>query len=77
MKKLLFICVSFAVLSVVSCREEKPKTQTIIIEKPVETQKPVATPKEKETDGTSLSVGDDGVEFSTKKGDKKTEVIIK
>ena len=64
-------------LAITSCREEKPKTQTVIIEKPVETPKPVAAPKEKESDGTSLSVGKDGVEFSTKKGAKKTEVIIK
>ena len=54
-----------------SCREEKPKTETVIIEKPVE------APKAEESDGTSLSVDSDGVEFSTKDGKKKTEVIIK
>ncbi|WP_445732019.1 hypothetical protein [Mariniflexile sp.] len=55
------------IFAVTSCREEKPKTETVIIEKQ----------KEEGSDGTSLSVGKDGVEFSSKKGDKKTEVIIK
>lgn len=79
MKKLVFILASVAVLSVVSCREEKPKTETVIIEKPVEKEKTVIIEKEKEKepDGTSLSVDKNGVEFSSKKGDKKTEVIIK
>ena len=52
-------------------KKEKAKTETIIIEKQVE------SPKAEESDGTSLSVGGDGVEFSTKDGAKKTEVIIK
>ena len=60
--------ISFAIfatiilLSFTSCREEKAKTETIIIEKQVE------TPKAKESDGTSLKVDGDGVEFSTKDG---------
>jgi hypothetical protein len=57
------------------CREEKEKTETVIIEKPVE--KPVEKPKAEEGDGTSLSVDGEGVEFSTKDGDKKTEISIK
>ncbi|WP_100615142.1 hypothetical protein [Confluentibacter citreus] len=54
-----------------SCREEKAKTETVIIEKPIE------QPKAEEKDGTSISVDGDGVEFSTKSGDNKTEVSIK
>lgn len=63
------IFAALIIFSVTSCREEKTK-ETVIIEKQVE------TPKAKE-DGTSLKVGSDGVEFSTKKGDKKTEITIK
>lgn len=65
------IFVSLIFFAVTSCREEKAKTETIIIEKQVE------TPKAKESNGTSLKLDSDGVEFSTKKGAKKTEIIIK
>ncbi|PKQ46693.1 hypothetical protein [Confluentibacter flavum] len=54
-----------------SCREEKAKTETVIIEKPVE------QPKAEEKDGTSISVDGDGVEYSNKSGDNKTEITIK
>lgn len=54
-----------------SCRDEKAKTETVIIEKPVE------QPKTEDKDGTSLSVDGEGVEFSTKSGDKETEISIK
>ncbi|WP_445957971.1 hypothetical protein [Yeosuana sp.] len=69
MKKAILILVSFAIFAVVSCRDEKSKTETVIIEKQVETPKA--------SNGTSLKVDSDGVEFSTKDGAKKTEVIIK
>lgn len=71
MKKVILILVSFAIFVVVSCRDEKSKSETIIIEKQVE------TPKAESSNGTSLKVDSDGVEFSTKDGAKKTEVIIK
>ena len=71
MKKVTLILACLAIFAIVSCIEEKAKTETIIIEKQVE------TPKAEESDGTSLSVGKEGVEFSTKDGAKKTEVIIK
>lgn len=70
-----FIFAAIIVLSITSCREQKPKTETVIIEKQVE--KPVAKPKVEESDGTSITIGKDGVDFSSKKGDKKTEIIIK
>ena len=66
----MFISVIF--FSVTSCRDEE-KTKTVVIEKEVEKAKV----KEKESDGTSINVDGDGVEFSTKKGDNKTEVNIK
>tara|TARA_R110002049_G_scaffold3795_5_gene27617 strand:- start:92482 stop:92700 length:219 start_codon:yes stop_codon:yes gene_type:complete len=71
MKKVLLIFASIAIFTIVGCREEKPKTETVIIEKQVE------NPKADESDGTSLNVDKDGVEFSTKNGDKKTEINIK
>ncbi|WP_308992678.1 hypothetical protein QLS71_012915 [Mariniflexile litorale] len=83
MKKGIFSLVNFisfalltslVLVAFTSCREEKAKTETVIIEKQVE--KPVA-PKAEESDGTSLSIDNDGVDFSTKKGKKKTEITIK
>ena len=67
MKKVTILLASIAILAVVSCGEKKEK-ETIIIEKQSETPK--------DSDGTSLSIGSDGVEFSTKDGNKKTEVKI-
>ncbi|MEN3322544.1 hypothetical protein VP395_02275 [Mariniflexile soesokkakense] len=69
--------ISFAIFATIillaftSCREEKAKTETVVIEKQVE------APKAEENDGTSLKVDGDGVEFSTKDGKKKTEITIK
>jgi hypothetical protein len=56
--------------TVLSCRDEKAKSETIIIEKQVE------IPKAKESEGTSLSIDKNGVEFSTKDGAKKTDITI-
>jgi hypothetical protein len=64
-----FIFAFIVSLVFTSCGEKKEK-ETIIIEKQVE------KPKAEESDGTSLSVDKNGVEFSTKNGDKKTEVKI-
>ena len=69
MKKVIFIFASLTLLLGMSCREEQ-KSEKVIIEKQVE------SPKAEESDGTSLSIGNDGIEFSTKDGDKKTEVDI-
>ncbi|WP_372756950.1 hypothetical protein [Mariniflexile sp.] len=67
----LSILVLMLFLAFTSCREDKAKTETVVIEKPVE------APKTEETNGTSLKVDGDGVEFSTKNGKKKTEITIK
>ena len=69
MKKVIFIFASMALLIGTSCREES-KSEKVIIEKQVE------TPKDEEPDGTSLSIDKNGVEFSTKDGDNKTEIDI-
>lgn len=68
------IFASIIFLSVFSCREEKPKTETIIIEKQVE--KPVEQPKAEDSDGTSININKEGVGFSSKNGKKKTEINI-
>jgi hypothetical protein len=73
MKTVTVIIASLVILASLSCKEQKEepivveKTETIVIEK--DTQP-------KDEDGTSLSIDKDGVEFSTKDGNKKTEVEI-
>ncbi len=73
MKKVTVIIASLVILASLSCKEQKEepivfeKTETIVIEKEVEP----------ENDGTSISVDKDGVEFSSKDGNNKTEVEIK
>ncbi|MBF03595.1 MAG: hypothetical protein CMP76_09895 [Flavobacterium sp.] len=73
MKKVTVIIASLVILASVSCKEqnEEPqvveKTETVVIEKEKQPE---------ENDGTSLSISNDGVEFSTKDGEKKTEVDI-
>lgn len=66
----------FTISAFVACKENKVEPQVIekttIIEKEVEVE--VAAPKKE--DGTSFSIDKDGVEFSNKKGDKKTEIKI-
>ena len=64
-----FIFMSIVSLVFVGCGDKKEK-ETVIIEKQVE------KPKTEESDGTSLSIDKNGVEFSSKSGDKKTEVKI-
>jgi hypothetical protein len=74
MKKVTVIIATLVILASASCKEQKEeptvieKTETIIIEKDSEPKK---------EDGTSLNISSDGIEFSTKKGENKTEVEIK
>lgn len=73
MRKVTLIIASLAVLAFVSCKDEpKDEPTTIVVEQPA-----TDTPTAEESDGTSLSIDKDGVEFSTKDGDKKTEVEVK
>lgn len=73
MKKVTVIIASLVILASLSCKEQKEepivveKTETIVVEKEVEPEK----------DGSSISVDKDGVEFSSKDGNNKTEVEIK
>lgn len=76
MKKVTLILASLAIFATVSCKDKEEATvvekETIVIEKEVD-----SAPVEEETDGTSINVNKDGVEFSSKDGDKKTEVEVK
>ena len=74
MKKVTVIIASLVILASVSCKEQKEeptvveKTETVVIEKDTQPE---------ENDGTSISINKDGVEFSSKDGENKTEVEIK
>ena len=75
MKKVTLIVASLALFAFASCKEKQDEAtvtekETVIIEKET-------APAVEENDGTSISVDKDGVEFSTKDGDKKTEVEVK
>lgn len=75
MKKVTLLLASLAIFATVSCKDNQEEAtvvekETVVIEKE-------AAPVVEENDGTSISVNKDGVEFSTKDGDKKTEVEVK
>lgn len=73
MKKVTLIFATISIMLFASCNDKKEVAkETVIIEKEA-----VAAPvEEEENDGTSLSISNDGVEFSTKEGDNKVEVEI-
>lgn len=75
MKKLSVILASLAIFAFVSCKENQDEA-TVVEKETVIVEKEVA-PVAEENDGTSISVNSDGVEFSSKDGDKKTEVEVK
>jgi hypothetical protein len=74
MKKITMFIGVLSVMAIVSCKEkeETPDTTTNqTIE--VTTEAPQA---EENPDGTSISVGTDGVDVSTKNGENKTSVNV-
>lgn len=80
MKKIVLALNVLAVMALVSCKDETPtppppapEPQVIVVPPPP----PPAPEKEAEKDGTTISVGSDGVELSTKNGDKKTVIDVK
>jgi uncharacterized protein YcfL len=75
MKKATLLLASFAIFATVSCKESQG--ETTVVEKETVVIEAEATPEAEQNDGTSLSVNSDGVEFSTKDGDNKTEVEVK
>mgnify|MGYP006175279969 CR=1 FL=1 len=71
MKKVTLIIATIAMFGIVSCKETKEESKTVVVE-----QEAPAAPAEEEQEGTSLSVSTDGVEFSTNDGETQTEVNI-
>lgn len=82
MKKIGLTLSMFAIMALVSCKKE----ETVVVPAPEAAPEVVVLPppppppapeKEVEADGTSISVGKDGVEVSTKDGNKKTVIDVK
>ena len=82
MKRIVLTFSMFAVMALSSCKKEEPVTpppapeaqpEVVVVPPPP----PPAPEKTEESDGTSISVGKDGVEVSTKDGDKKTVIDVK
>lgn len=65
----------FTITAFVACKENKDEPQ--VIENTTVIEKEVAAPVEEDPNGTSVSIDKNGVEFSTKSGDNKTEIKIK
>lgn len=74
MKTLKIMLVVFTVSAFLACKEDKTEPQ--IIEKTTIIEKEVEVPAPEKENGTSINIDKDGVEFSTKKGEKKTEIKI-
>ena len=81
MKKIGLTLSMFAIMALVSCKKEEavvtpaPETKTEVVVLPP--PPPPAPEKEVESDGTSISVGKDGVEVNTKDGNNKTVIDVK
>ena len=80
MKKIVLALSMLSIVVLVSCKKEippppppPPVPQVIVAPPPP----PPSPEKEVEKDGTSISVGSDGVEVSTKKGETKTVIDVK
>ncbi|MGO4822267.1 MULTISPECIES: hypothetical protein [unclassified Flavobacterium] len=75
MKKATMIIGMMAVMAIVSCKKKEETTITTTpVAEPTTEVAPPAT--EEEQDGTSISVGTDGVDISTKNGAKETNVKV-
>ena len=81
MKKIVLALNMLALVALVSCKDETPPPPAptpepqVIVTPPPPPPAPEVT--EEETDGTSGSVGKDGVEVTTKDGDNKTVIDVK
>lgn len=80
MKKIVLALNMVALVALVSCKKKTPpppppppEPQVIVMPPPP----PPAPEVKEESDGTSISVGSDGVEVSTKDGDTKTVIDVK
>ena len=81
MKKVMLVLGMMSIMTVVSCKKDAPIPPPPPPE-PVATPAPVPPPvpeepkTEDEKDGTSVSIGKEGVDVSTKDGNKKTTVKV-
>ncbi|RZK05680.1 MAG: hypothetical protein EOO46_15710 [Flavobacterium sp.] len=79
MKKIIFLLGMMSMLAVVSCKKDAPIPPPPPPD-PVVAPAPPPVPSEPkaedEKDGTTVSVGKEGVDVSTKDGDKKTKVNV-
>lgn len=86
MKNQILLITSVAMISIVSCKQPEGQNteKTVIIEKSTENEiiktpeTPVnpVTPVTPEAEGTTLNIDKDGVEFSSKNGEKKTQIDV-
>lgn len=71
MKKVTLIIATIAMFGIVSCKETKEESKTVVVE-----QEAAPAPAEEDQEGTSLSVSPDGVDFSTNDGESQTEISV-
>ena len=79
MRKIALTFASITLLILASCTDKKEPVEviekTVVVEKEVEV--PVKVEVEEKKPGTSISVGKDGVEFSTTDKKKNVDIDIK
>jgi hypothetical protein len=73
MKKISMFLGMLSVLAIVSCKKKEEVTQPTETTIEVNTVAPAA---EENPNGTSVSVGKDGIDVSTKSGSKETNVTV-
>ena len=83
MKKLILTLNVLVVMALVSCKKEAPlpppppQAPQVVTPPPPPPPPAPVKPAQPEKDGTSISLGSDGVEISSKNGDKKTVIDVK
>lgn len=80
MKKIVAVFSIIATMALVSCKNDTPPPAPepeVIVAPAPQTPPPPPPAPEGEKDGTTVSVGSDGVEVSTKNGDSKTVIDVK
>lgn len=78
MKKMLFVLGMMSIMTIVSCKKDAPIPPPPPPE-PIAAPAPLPPPPPKvedEKDGTSVSIGKEGVDVSTKDGAKKTTLKV-
>ena len=79
MKKVLFVLGMMSIMTIISCKKDTPVAPPPPpepIAAPAPPPAPAAPEVEEEEDGTSVSIDKDGLDVSSKDGDKKTTVKV-